>query len=354
MKHSFERIIASHPDDEIEAEIKKQADEKLQKNADKRNYSDTKDYELEITEKEHYLIDLANTYVDNVLQRYDIQPKEIDLKNIHILSLGSIKKVTDNKLDGAFTTPLTGRIVTERKPTEIEFILSIAHEILHQKEPKAARVVKSKNEADKKKVEMHRTGIEIFDRENKKVWFGSLEEAIVTELTNEILESELAGNIDFKDDIKATKRLKDRMYKLSKNFKEDASQLMTTSQYIDGLQSIPNADSLLLDASNYAKERPEDKQIVAEWSFISGSLGAAVDDNTLTHKHRYKEVKKLHEICTRIHTACPDIYDSERDVFKALVTANYTGDILQLARNIEKAFGKGSFRKLGEETSSNF
>lgn len=62
--------------------------------------------------------------------------------------------------------------------------------------------------------------------------------------------------------------------------------------------------------------------------------------------------KKLKEIIKEIQLKNPRQFDSEEDVFNVFAEAYFTGKRLMLAKLIEKTYGEGSFRKLGEETKA--
>lgn len=55
----------------------------------------------------------------------------------------------------------------------------------------------------------------------------------------------------------------------------------------------------------------------------------------------------LNYICSEIHKQFPDEYQSTDDVYKLFLNAHFSGRLLPLARLIEKTFGEGSFRLLG-------
>ena len=63
--------------------------------------------------------------------------------------------------------------------------------------------------------------------------------------------------------------------------------------------------------------------------------------------YRYEEIKKIDEIVKRIYDENKDDFESEDDVFNLFAKAVMNGGLLEVARLIEKTYGKGSFRKLG-------
>lgn len=65
---------------------------------------------------------------------------------------------------------------------------------------------------------------------------------------------------------------------------------------------------------------------------------------------RRGEVKMLHEIAQNIYSRSNGEFQSPEEVINLFLKGQVTGNILSIARVIEKSFGKGSFRKLGQIT----
>jgi len=76
-----------------------------------------------------------------------------------------------------------------------------------------------------------------------------------------------------------------------------------------------------------------------------------IDKNTYGYS---EERKKLKEIIEKIYETNKDLehFNSSEDVFYIFAKAVMSGKTLKIARLIEKTYGKGSFRKLGEETKN--
>ena len=58
----------------------------------------------------------------------------------------------------------------------------------------------------------------------------------------------------------------------------------------------------------------------------------------------------LEYVCSEIQKQFPDKYQSIEEVFKEFLKANFTGQLLGIARLVEQTFGEGSFRLLGNMT----
>ena len=55
-------------------------------------------------------------------------------------------------------------------------------------------------------------------------------------------------------------------------------------------------------------------------------------------------------IIKEIYMGNRENFESEDDIFNLFAKAVMSGELLPVARLIEKTYGKGSFRKLGQET----
>jgi hypothetical protein len=63
-----------------------------------------------------------------------------------------------------------------------------------------------------------------------------------------------------------------------------------------------------------------------------------------------KEVEQFNDIINKIQQKFPEQFSTQEQVFDVFASAYFSGRLLPVARLIEKTFGSGSFRKIGEET----
>ena len=61
----------------------------------------------------------------------------------------------------------------------------------------------------------------------------------------------------------------------------------------------------------------------------------------------------LNYVCDEIKKEFPDQYTDSGAVFKEFLKANFTGQLMTIARLVEKTFGEGSFRLLGNMGTKN-
>jgi|GEM_PF-955131 len=90
--------------------------------------------------------------------------------------------------------------------------------------------------------------------------------------------------------------------------------------------------------------------VVSNFVVARGESGA---DRIIPVNYSYaKERRKLKEIMEGIQKGNPEKFKTREDVFNVFEEAYFTGKKVKIARLIEKTYGKGAFRKLGEETKN--
>jgi len=76
-----------------------------------------------------------------------------------------------------------------------------------------------------------------------------------------------------------------------------------------------------------------------------------VGENVIFHYNSYPDERQdFNNILRMIAHKNPDRFTSQEEVFDLFARAYFTGHVLEVARLIESTLGKGSFRKIGEET----
>lgn len=61
-----------------------------------------------------------------------------------------------------------------------------------------------------------------------------------------------------------------------------------------------------------------------------------------------EQIRTLEYVFEEIQKQFPEKYATEDDVYKEFLKTQFTGRLLPIARDMEKTFGKGSFRRLGD------
>ena len=236
------------------------------------------EFEVEKTEREKEIIEFVKIAADRMLVELgrDTLP-EIAESNIHILRENATDEYTEGESGVGAHAPRLGSVLVDRQESEVQFAITLFHELMHMKVYKALQLIQNDEGND---LSSYRSGFSVTDREGKKSYFNSLEEAVVGYLTKKFYDEVLTQDPLFSNEISSSE---------GTNEEEDTSRL-------------------------------------EELAF----LNKLVDDLWEGNKDRY---------------------ETRDDVFKLFLDAHVHGRLLPIGRLIERTFGKGSFRQLGEATS---
>lgn len=276
------------------------------------NVKEVVKFERQKSEIENILIDFANNETNELLNSLGINTYNIPKGNYHIVPTEVFNIATGKQNVFAVADPslqgiLFNSDVFYKDPL---YFGSIAlHETLHLKSPISIEV--SKNNEDTE-VSLFRTGVSVMgsqksnSEENYQEHFEGLEEAIVA--TQE-------------------KKSFTKILELPNLSKEKDS--MTTSYLKEFRKHIAAKENI-----------PEDEII---------SMNA---DGNYRRFSYLPQRQVLDFICKEIQKQFSHEYQDTEAVFRVFLKAHFTGQLLPIARLVEKTFGEGAFRLLGEMGTS--
>ena len=295
--------------------------------------------EKSFKEKEHPqelddLISRLNAQMKEFLGRYGVSAIEVPTKNIHIPDQSAMTPEQLAIFNENFKNTLgryslkKQRIVIVRDYKEgnkLNFLQILSHEIFHLNSFHSVQKTDERDGADfqlARKSEngniediflvRRRAGFLIVPRDADTVYFRNIDEAIITELEMRFDQEYLSKNPELKEECQARE---EAVTALSVRTGEDIDLLRKT---IASLEEIPQEDG----GANFR---------IMEYSYKN-------------------ERKQLNELIDNLYERNQGEFSSREDIFKLFVEAAMNGRLLPIARLIEKTFGKGSFRKLGEMT----
>jgi hypothetical protein len=185
----------------------------------------------------------------------------------------------------------------------------VVHELLHMNSFNSLTIVDSYSGPDQfaakniggAKVLTRRGGFGVVDKSRQKVYFAGVNEAIIEELTIRFIEGHLNAVPVLSEELELRKQIhQDQPYSRE-------ILAVVTKQTEGGI-------------------------------FETSSIGYAYPE----------ERAGLGRIIEKVWNTNRDRYESQEDVFQVFARAAMRGELLEVARLIEKTFGKGKFRKLGE------
>lgn len=266
-------------------------------------------FEYPKSEKELAVINFANKETALLMQEAGIEPYDVPAGNYHIIPSELYRKIVGN--DGNATTLMRKQGIffdaQSFRDNPVNFGAVALHETLHLKAHFSMEV---QEEGDTINTTRYREGLMIHSLQNSNLGkyhyhchFAGLNEGIVAESEKRLLMKLL-----------------------------DLPELAEEKEWL-------TSD----EAKKIKEELVEKKEIPEEDIIWVGKKGE--DDWKVVSYNQQRNV--LNYVCTEIQKQFPDQYQSADDVYKTFLNANFTGRLLILAGIVEKTFGEGSFRLLG-------
>lgn len=313
---SFERVVGDIPAEE-KAQILKEIDEQFNDQA----FESLKGKERDKTPEELEIISLANKATNGLLKEYGLEDFDIPPQNIYVIE----EEHWPEDLKGsAFYNSIIQGVAIRETLSKTGFLKKTLHEMLHFKSYNALQITTGGEDEDRE-LQEYRSGLVVAQRDGRDVYFVSLNEAVTEELAMRLL-TQLPDKSIFQEEIEQTKKIMD---------------------------SYPNAtsrggDPLFDDETIYAKieeEEPKNwrESIGRKFGFSEGRK------KIITEKFTRKEEREmLNVLIEKIKMKNESGFKNKEEVFDIFARGYLTGNILPLVRLVDKTFGKGTMRKIGE------
>jgi len=309
-KSSFERVVGN-----IREDVKKQILREKAEVFDNQVFEELKGKEREKTPEEIQIISFANEATNNIRQQYGLENFDIPPKNIHIINEESWPEGKNI----AFYKPMFQAIAMREQPAKIVFMEKIFHEMLHFKSYNALQVTSTENP----KLEGYRVGFSMQTRDGKKLYFTNLNEAVTEEMTKRFITKNLDNPL-FSDEINQTG---DIIKKYPRALTESGEPIFSEDTFyaeIEGKKSWGKAIGRLFGSQEKSK-------IIKTEAFV------------------YKPERKiLNKLIDEVFERNSEKFQDREEVFEVFAKGMMTGNILPVGRLIEKTFGIGTLRRIGE------
>lgn len=267
-----------------------------------------KKFEYPKSKKELAVISFANKETALLMREAGIEPYDVPAGNYHIIPTELYRKIGGN--EGTATTfPRKQGILFDAqyfRDNPVNFGAVALHETLHLKSHFSMEVQEEGDIVNKTK---YREGVMIHSLQsgsnhgNYHCHFLGLNEGITAETEKRFLAKLI-----------------------------DLPELATEKEWL-------TSD----EAKNIKKKLVEKEKISEDDIVWVGKKGE--DDWKIISYTQQRNV--LNYVCAEIQKQFPDQYQNADDVYKTFLNANFTGRLLILAGIVEKTFGEGSFRLLG-------
>jgi hypothetical protein len=294
---------------------------------------DIKPFELLPAEQDRAIIGQIERGVDIAVRALGGDPKPFPVEKIYLVRPGTIGILTDKRLRGGLHSLLQQRIVVERSPSHVEFALALAHELLHAKSYKAAQV--------RQDVQPYRSGVSVFSRRDEAEYLANLEEAIVAEVTRQVYESHIRRSAPFDREVSATEVVKGWLDRsMSAQEVDPADRAIVLSE----IYVVPDAEKIV-EVLEGEVESPDPEMY--RLGYVAGALRRLLDEDRVVMAERHAERQKLSVLVEELSSRS-DQHMTKGQVLAEFAKANFTGNLLPVARLMERILGRGSFREMAE------
>ncbi len=324
---------------------------------DNQDLEEFKKGSVELTQEQKLLIERADILVNEELAEYGIKGMKVPPENIHVINLEAFQSLAEkrrlpsiDKFEAVASVPDQGIAIKDQPRSNYEFFLINAHEVGHLKSFISGNVPK---EIDSEElISFRRQGWSMENRKSSDdtAAFHKVDEAIIEMIAQRVVRGRAKDVLGPEFEVSEKLRLKvGRHIRESLN---DKNRLIPNDvrEFLKGLMDFFNNDVMFLnDASDiwdaYLKADDTTKrEILADAAEAYGDPGK---DN-LDFFHYVDERRFFNKLLDRLYEKNKDSFSSRDEIFALFVKGGFGGNIMPVARLVEKTFGKGSFRRLGE------
>ena len=314
---SFERVVGKLPENEKERIIKK-----TEENFQNQEFDGLRGREKEKTPEQIKIISLANDLTNEIRRNYGLEDFDIPAKNIHVVKKEAWKEEGTLKNSSAFYHGEKQAIAIRDEPINIVFLSKVFHELIHFKAYNALQYTIAKNP----QILPYRSGFVVNERRNGREIFNNFNEAITEELTKKFTKK-LFFNPLFSKELEQTRK--------------------TISRHPN---TVDDQGNFLMRGEDmfFAKE---DKKTLGEiiGNFFKKIFGKEIVTTIRIREFTYaKERKNLNILIDKLFEKNGNQFKSREEIFDIFAKGMMTGNILPVGKLIEKTFGNGTFRKIGE------
>lgn len=307
---SFERVVGNIPEAEKE-QILRDKGERF----DDQVFESLRGKEKEKTLEELQIISLANEATNEARQRYGLENFDIPPENIHVVTEESWPR----EKSVAFYNSMFQGVVVREQPARIVFLKKIFHEMLHFKSYNALQVTSVENS----ELDEYRVGLTVHTRDGKRMYFVNLNEAVTEEMTKRFT-TKLFDNPLFAGEIKQTKDVITRYPRAVTGSGEPLFDEDTFYAEVEGKKSWDEAVGRLFGVQEKSKK---------------------ITTEGFTYQ---SERKILNTLIDKILERNQDKFQDREEIFEVFAKGMMTGNILPVGRLIERTFGNGTLRRIGE------
>lgn len=240
------------------------------------------------------MIEIANRATDLLREKYGLPEYRVPSENYHL-----IKEKNDNRMPqhGAFSVQRQA-IAIKEDHLKSRLLSSLFHETVHFKSYASLH-------GDAPDLIPRRSGLNMTIGKERERAFGALNEAVTEELAKRFMRAQ-----------------------------EDLPMLADEMDLLQRGREKYGAEEMEDIVAVEVKDHPTDRDLIKV---------------AVYHFAYRREREALRLLIDKLQERNPQVFRDKEEWFDLFASAMFNGHLLELARNIEKTFGEGSFRKLGEQ-----
>lgn len=308
---SFERIVGNISEVEKEQILRNKGER-----FDDQIFEELQSKEREKTPQELQILSLVNRATNEIRQRYGLENFDIPSENIHVIT----EEAWPREKSTAFFKPMLQTIAMREKLSNIAFLKTSFHEMIHFKSYGALQMITGENP----ELDDYRLGLTIYSRDGKEMYFRNLNEAVTEGMTKRFVRQVL-DNALFADE---TRQTEDVIRKYPRAVTESGEPLFDGDTFYAEIQG-----------SKSWRESAD--------RLFSKLFGSRVKISTEGFTYK-QERKVLNMLIDKILERNPEKFQDKEEVFEVFAKGMMTGNILPVGRLIERTFGNGTLRRIGE------
>jgi hypothetical protein len=242
------------------------------------------------------------------------------------------------------------KLLVQRTGSNLEFANFATHELFHFQGFRSFRPHGEDN------TRVYRGGISIYenvpvDTEKKaEVYFDELDEAIVAVLTKRLMQEEIKHNEKLKEEMEAVEEIKEWCLRTIPviNPSADRNELNNDFKELYGFRNWELILKIIRENTQYEKDSPQDihYRIGKIAGLMGKNPGEKLNFNEIAVYSEYSEYRKrFSDVIEELAEKTEKTNEEIQDMF---LKAYFSGRLLDLARFVDGALGKGAFRKIAE------
>jgi hypothetical protein len=210
-------------------------------------------------------------------------------------------------------------IAIREQPAKILFMKKVFHEMIHFKSYNALQVTSG----DRPELDEYRVGLAVHTRNGEIKYFVNLNEAVTEELAKRF-SGKLLNNPLFTEEIEKTRKVITKYPQAITDSGEPLFDTDTLYAEVNGKKSWGESVGRLFGAQEKAKR-------ITTGGFV------------------YQQERKiLNTLIDKIFKRNPEKFREKKEVFEVFAKGIMTGNILPVGKLIEKTFGRGTLRLIGD------